>query len=87
MIPGGVNFFWAGAHYLATAHYNLSRLYDERGERGKALHHARLFVDLFSETDDPDVQANLHRSRERIRRLEAAVATGPETVARSRSGG
>ncbi len=57
------------ARYLATVRQQLGELYEEQGDRVKALHHYRALVEQWRQAD-PILQPLLRDLRERIARLD-----------------
>ena len=58
----------ADADFLAVVHKRLGELYEEKGQRDKALEHYRAFVDLWKDADPP-LQPKVTDARQRVAAL------------------
>jgi tetratricopeptide (TPR) repeat protein len=70
---GVVDRIESDAAYLPAIHKRLGELYDARGQRDKALHHYRAFIELWKEAD-PELQPRVTDARQRV----AALTRGPD---------
>jgi hypothetical protein len=59
------------AEFLAGTHKRLGELWEQRGDRRKAIEHYSRFVELWTKAD-PELQPQVADVKNRLRRLQTA---------------